>query len=116
MRLTIFAATGGIGRQILRQAVDTGHDVTAVVRNPQKLPGELSRQVRVVTADLASPDPATLKSAVEGADAVLSGLGPRSNSEAGIAARGTPDPPAAASRPTNTGSPPDARQPRRRLT
>ena len=89
MKLTIFAATGGIGRQILEQAVDAGHDVTAVARDPQKLPGELSRQVRVVTADLAAPNPATLRSAVEGADAVLSGLGPRSNAEAGIATQGT---------------------------
>src|ERR1022692_3004947 len=39
MKLTIFAATGGIGRQILEQAVGAGHDITAVVRNPQKLPG-----------------------------------------------------------------------------
>src|SRR3984893_1245319 len=85
MKLTIFAATGGIGRQALEQAVAAGHDVTAVVRNPKKLSGE----VRVVTADLAAPDPAALKSAVEGADAVLSGLGPRSTSEAGIAAQGT---------------------------
>lgn len=89
MKLTIFAATGGIGRQILEQAIDAGHDVTAVVRNPQKLPAELSRQVRIVTADLAAPDPAMLKSAVEGADAVLSGLGATSNSEAGVATEGT---------------------------
>lgn len=89
MQLTIFAATGGIGRQILEQAVDAGHDVTAVVRHPQKLPGELSSQVRVVSADLAAPDPATLTSAVQGADGVLSGLGPRSKAEAGIATRGT---------------------------
>ena len=89
MKLTIFAATGGIGRQISEQAVDAGYDVTAVVRNPQKLPGDLSRQVRVVTADLAAPDPATLRSAVEGADAVLSGLGATSNSEAGVATQGT---------------------------
>jgi putative NADH-flavin reductase len=89
MKLTIFAATGGIGLQILEQAVDAGHDVTAVVRQPQKLPGELSSQVRVVPADLAAPDPATLTSAVQGADGVLSGLGPRSKAEAGIAARGT---------------------------
>jgi putative NADH-flavin reductase len=89
MKLTIFAATGGIGRQILEQAVDAGHDVTAVVRNPQKLPSELSSQVRVVTADLAAPDHPTLESAVEGTGAVLSGLGPQSNAEAGIATRGT---------------------------
>jgi putative NADH-flavin reductase len=86
MRLTIFAATGGIGRQLLRQAVAAGHEVTAVVRSPQKLSGE---PVRVVAADLADPDPAALKSAVDGADAVLSGLGARSTAEAGIAWRGT---------------------------
>jgi putative NADH-flavin reductase len=89
MKITIFAATGGIGWQILKQAIDAGHDVTAVARNPQKLPRELSGPVRVVTADLAAPDPDVLKSAVAGADAVLSGLGPRSNAEAGIATEGT---------------------------
>jgi len=86
MRLTLFAATGGIGRQLLDQAVAAGHDVTAVVRSPEKLSG---RQVRVIRADLAAPDPATLKSAVDGADAVLSGLGARSAAEAGVAWRGT---------------------------
>jgi putative NADH-flavin reductase len=85
MKLTIFAATGGIGRHALEQAVAAGHDVTAVVRNPNKL----SAQVRSVTADLAAADPAALESAVAGADAVLSGLGPRSASEAGIASQGT---------------------------
>jgi putative NADH-flavin reductase len=89
MRLTIFAATGGIGRHILEQAVAAGHDVTAVVRNPQSLAGQTGR-VRVVTADLAAADPAVLTSAVNGADAVLSGLGPRNpRSDAGITSRGT---------------------------
>jgi uncharacterized protein YbjT (DUF2867 family) len=59
MKLTIFAATGGIGRQVLEQALAAGHDVTAVVRNPKKLSGE--RGVRIVTADLADPDPAVLE-------------------------------------------------------
>jgi uncharacterized protein YbjT (DUF2867 family) len=85
MKLTIFAATGGIGRQLLEQATAAGHDVTAVVRNP----GRLSRPVRTVTADMAAPDPAALEAAVAGADAVLSGLGPRSNADAGIASQGT---------------------------
>ena len=86
MKLTIIAATGGVGRELLEQAVAAGHDVTAVVRNPAKL----SREVRAITADLAAPDPAALESAVAGADAVLSGLGPHSNSDAGIASQGTP--------------------------
>lgn len=85
MKLTIFAATGGIGRQALAQAVASGHDVTAVVRNP----GKLSEKTHAVAADLAAPDPAALRTAIGGADAVLSGLGPRPLSEAGITSRGT---------------------------
>jgi putative NADH-flavin reductase len=85
MRLTIFAATGGIGRHLVDQAVSAGHDVTAVVRNPDKL----SQPVRVVTADLATAEPGELGPALKGADAVLSGLGPRTRSETGVAYRGT---------------------------
>lgn len=53
MKLTIVAATGGIGRLMLEQAVAAGHDVTAVVRNPAKV----TAGVRVVQADLSRPNP-----------------------------------------------------------
>ncbi|WP_319461079.1 NAD(P)-dependent oxidoreductase [Micromonospora sp. RTP1Z1] len=86
MKLTIFGATGGIGRHLVNQAGSAGHDVTVVVRDPAKLAGA---PVRVVAADLATADPETLRTAVGGADAVLSGLGPRSAADAGITARGT---------------------------
>jgi uncharacterized protein YbjT (DUF2867 family) len=86
MRLTVFAATGGIGRQLVEQAVAAGHDVTAVARKPDNLPDG----VRIVVADLSDPDPDVLADAVRGADAVLSGLGPRNpRSDPGIASRGT---------------------------
>jgi putative NADH-flavin reductase len=85
MKVTIFGATGGIGRQALEQAAAAGHEVTAVVRNPTAISGG----ARIFRADLAATDPAVLEAAVDGADAVLSGLGPRSNSEAGIASQGT---------------------------
>ena len=85
MKLTIIAATGGVGRELLEQAVAAGHDVTAVVRSP----GKLSREVRAVTTDMTAPDPAALESAIAGRDAVLSGLGPHSNSDAGVASQGT---------------------------
>jgi putative NADH-flavin reductase len=85
MKLTIVAATGGIGRQLLEQAVAAGHDVTVVARNPDKL----TRPVRTVPMNLTAADPAMLETAVVGADAVLSGLGPHSNADAGVAAAGT---------------------------
>src|SRR5437762_8118496 len=71
MRLTIVAATGGVGSQLLRQAVAVGHEVTVVVRDPRRLP---DLPVHVVVEDLATPDQAGLVSSLEGADAVLSGL------------------------------------------
>jgi putative NADH-flavin reductase len=85
MRLTIFAATGATGRQVLDQARTAGHDITVVVRNPAKL----AFDVRTVTADMTSPDPAALETAVSGADAVISALGPGAKSDAGIATLGT---------------------------
>ncbi len=85
MKLTVFAATGGIGKLILEQAVVAGHDVTAVVR----IPKNVSAKVQIVAADLAAPDPAVLASAVEGRDAVLSGLGARTGAEVGVAEKGT---------------------------
>lgn len=85
MRLTIVAATGGIGRQLLDQAVEAAQSVTAVVRNANGL----SKTVRTFTVDLSNADPMTLQTAIKGADAVLSGLGARSAGDAGVAARGT---------------------------
>lgn len=84
MRITVFGATGGVGQEIVQQALTAGHEVTAVVRDPARLtvtgPG-----LTVFPADLSRPE--TLRGAVEGRDAVLSGLGPRKTSDAGIASR-----------------------------
>jgi putative NADH-flavin reductase len=85
MRLCIVAATGGIGRHLLRQAIEAGHDVTAVVRSPEKI----TEPVRGIRADLADPDVPALTEAVDGADAILSALGARTNAENGVAWRGT---------------------------
>ncbi|GLY82753.1 NAD(P)-dependent oxidoreductase [Actinoallomurus iriomotensis] len=75
MRLTIFGATGGTGTQLVGQALEEGHDVTAVVRDPARLDVPAHERLRVVTADVT--DAASVAPAVEGADAVLSVLGHR---------------------------------------
>jgi putative NADH-flavin reductase len=87
MNLVIFGATGGIGRQVLEQAIIAGHDVTAVVRDPKKLSS--MKGGGVVSADLATVSPDALAAAIRGADAVISGLGPRSATDTGIASSGT---------------------------
>ncbi len=38
MRLTVFGATGGVGREAVGQALAVGHEVTAVVGYTARLP------------------------------------------------------------------------------
>ncbi|QKW51765.1 NAD(P)-dependent oxidoreductase [Streptomyces buecherae] len=83
MRLTVFGATGGTGRLLVRQALDAGHQVTAVVRDPARL-AVTHPELTVVTApDLT--DERALRPAVAGRDAVLSAVGAPTNKRAGIA-------------------------------
>ncbi|WP_328873235.1 NAD(P)H-binding protein [Streptomyces sp. NBC_00287] len=84
MNITVFGATGGIGQEIVRQALTAGHRVTAVVRDPARLP-VTGAGLEVFRADVT--DPEALRPAVTGRDAVLSGLGARSRKDAGVAAR-----------------------------
>ena len=72
MRLTVLGATGGIGRHIVAHALADGHGVTAAVRDPARLPVR-HQKLQVVRANAL--DAASIKEAIEGADAVLSGIG-----------------------------------------
>ncbi|MEU5992581.1 SDR family oxidoreductase [Spirillospora sp. NPDC047418] len=75
MKLTIFGATGGTGVLAVQRALDGGHEVTAVVRDPAGLPSDLRACADVVRADVM--DPAAIEEAVQGRDAVLCALGTR---------------------------------------
>src|SRR2546425_5551249 len=74
-RLLLLGATGLTGQQLLAQALEQGHDITAVVRNLDKLTTAHSRLRAVVGS---STDPAVVDDALEGRDAVLCALGTRS--------------------------------------
>jgi putative NADH-flavin reductase len=73
MRLTIFGASGKAGRHLVEQTLHAGHTVTAVVRDPTRLPIRHDG-LTVLAADVL--DPAAIQPAVAGADAVISALGP----------------------------------------
>ncbi|MES9540325.1 NAD(P)H-binding protein [Actinomadura sp. NPDC000600] len=75
MRFTVFGATGGTGVQVVRRALDAGHEVTAVVRDPAGLPGEVRACADVVQADVM--DPGAIEEAVKGRDAVITAIGTR---------------------------------------
>jgi len=71
-RVLIVGATGGTGRRLLAQALERGLEVTALVRNPAKLPLSHPR-LRVIQGDVLDPD--AVDKAARGQDAVLSALG-----------------------------------------
>ena len=73
MRLLILGATGGTGRELMSQATERGHSVTAFVRSPQKL-GSLRNRVAVQVGDVRSVS--EFEAVLPGHDAVLSALGP----------------------------------------
>jgi len=74
MKLTIFGASGATGTFLLRQALEAGHEVTAVVRDPARLTVPAQARLHVITADVL--DPASISPAVADADAVITAIGP----------------------------------------
>jgi putative NADH-flavin reductase len=73
MKILVFGATGPTGRQLLSQALERGHTVTAVARNPAAL--ELKHE-RLNVAKADAMNLASVEAVMPGHDAVLSSLGP----------------------------------------
>ena len=73
MLLTVFGASGQIGRLFVQQALDQGHAVRAYVRDPAKIKFT-HPQLTVLAGDLG--DQARIQQAIAGADAAVSLLGP----------------------------------------
>ncbi len=75
MNVTVFGATGAIGSLTVIELLERGHTVTAYARNPAKVPDTWGEgRVRVVIGEMS--DAEAIDSAVHGADAVVSALGP----------------------------------------
>ncbi|MET9413316.1 NAD(P)H-binding protein [Streptomyces klenkii] len=71
-KIALFGANGTIGSRVLREALDRGHQVTAVVRDPGKLT-ETHPGLTVVTGDVL--DPKSVEAVAEGQDVVVSAVG-----------------------------------------
>jgi len=74
MKIALVGATGNIGREITRQALARGHQVTAIVRRDSDLPTELDgAQLAVAALD----DTDALAAVIAGHDVLASAFGPR---------------------------------------
>jgi putative NADH-flavin reductase len=72
LKILIIGASGKTGRELVKQGLERGHQVTALVRNPAKF--NLSNpQLTVVKGNVL--DPRSLAKAVQGQGTVLSALG-----------------------------------------
>jgi putative NADH-flavin reductase len=74
MKLLILGATGATGLQVVTQALERGHTVTAFVRNPGPLE-KFDNRLSVVRGDLL--ESTELGRVLTGQEAVLSAFGPR---------------------------------------
>ena len=73
MKIVIFGASRGVGYQVVKQALEAGHTVTAFVRSPEKF---TLKHANLTICEGDSMDAAAVERAVAGQDAVISALGP----------------------------------------
>jgi putative NADH-flavin reductase len=81
MKLLILGATGPTGRQLIRQALEAGHSVLALVRDRTKV----TEAIEVIQGD--ATDSSAVASSVHGRDAILSALGTSKSFKGGIMTR-----------------------------
>jgi putative NADH-flavin reductase len=86
MKLLIFGATGGTGRQLLEQALDQGHLVTAFARNTSKL-NLKNDKLTLIQGDVLNYE--AVEAAVKEKDVVLCALGAPASDKSMLRAEGT---------------------------
>ncbi|MFI5155392.1 MAG: NAD(P)-dependent oxidoreductase [Chitinophagales bacterium] len=74
MRLLIIGGTGGTGQELIKQALEQGHHLTALIRHPEKV-NIIHQNLRIIKGNVLDFD--KVLEAVAGQDAVLSALGHR---------------------------------------
>ena len=72
MKIVIIGASGFVGSRILSEALNRGHDVTAIVTDPGKLPA--APKLRALKGN--ATDPASLAPLLAGHDLVISAFNP----------------------------------------
>ncbi len=72
MKIIVFGATGGVGQQVVTQALEKGIEVTAFVRTPSKMK-TTNASLQIVQGDAFNKE--EVAAAIAGHDAVVSCLG-----------------------------------------
>jgi putative NADH-flavin reductase len=72
MKIAVIGATGGIGQKVVEQALEKGHEVVAVMRNPQAL-ALSGKRLEKRAADVT--DAESVRKAIDGTEVVVSAIG-----------------------------------------
>ncbi len=86
MKIALFGATGGAGQQIIAQALESGHVIQALVRDPARLSHQ-NPNLSLITGDVL--DPAAVAQTLAGTDAAIVSLGNTANNPDWIVSNGT---------------------------
>jgi putative NADH-flavin reductase len=73
MKLIVFGSTGSVGTQIVNQALEKGHSVTAFTRNPEKLSSLIRPGLKILKGDVC--DSIAVENAIRQQDSVLCAIG-----------------------------------------
>ncbi|CAG4896267.1 NAD(P)-dependent oxidoreductase [Paraburkholderia saeva] len=73
LKIALFGATGMIGSRVAAEAARRGHTVTALSRNPERVPTDVAN-LKAASADVL--DAASVAEAVRGSDVVASAYAP----------------------------------------
>jgi putative NADH-flavin reductase len=74
-KIMVLGAAGALGKHVTQRAVNTGHEVSVVVRSPSKLPATWRDRVKVHHADIAALTVIQLGTLLSGHDAVINTAG-----------------------------------------
>lgn len=86
MKIAVFGATGGTGREVVEQALNQGHHVTALVRDPSRLP--ISHpNLTVIQGNVL--DAESVAGTLAGADVAVISLGNTANNPDYVVSQGT---------------------------
>lgn len=86
MNLTVLGASGATGHELTRQALERGHTVTAIARDPSRINITGSDRLKRVTGDVR--DPQSIGAALAGSTTILSGLGVAKGDKPGVLTAG----------------------------
>jgi putative NADH-flavin reductase len=79
MKIVVFGATGGTGKNVVEVALNAGHEVVAVARKPDAVAAR--ERLHIQKGDVL--DPESTAAALPGADAVICAVGPAANGNPG---------------------------------